>query len=159
MRNASAITPRLSRRLEALEVVVRGLVSEIRDIRVELEAAQEEGDWEEVSRVEPEPTPVPAAAPCARRGADSPEVRNRFYTVLVARGASDSGRVPAGLVGVFNRYGAYVNQVCREDTYPHTGRGHINFDRESESRAFPTVSAAESYWLSRYPDTPVIRHW
>ena len=39
------------------------------------------------------------------------------------------------------------------------GRGHASFDRESESRAFPTVSLAESYWSSRYPDAPVIRHW
>ena len=113
-----------------------------------------------MSSAEPEPTPVPAAAaPCARRGADSPEVRNRFYTVLVGRGASLSGLVPEGALGVYNRYGAYINQVCRADTYPHTGRGHAHFDRESESRAFPTVSLAESYWLSRYPGAPVIRHW
>ena len=86
-------------------------------------------------------------------------MRNRFYTVLVARPAAERGTVPAGVIGVYNRYGSYINQVCRADTYPHVGRGHAHFDGETESRAFPTVSAAESYWSSRYPDCPVIRHW
>ena len=151
MSGPSTATLRLSRRLEALERVARGLVEEIHAIREELLQVQDEADWEEIEAAEPEPAPA--------TGPQVSGVRNRFYTVLVARPAAEDGSVPAGEIGLYNRYGSYINQVCRADSYPHVGRGHCHFDRETESRAFPTLSAAERYWNLRYPDRTATRHW
>ena len=134
-------------RLEAVERRLDALTTLLASVQTDLAAVRQT---------------LASVAPVAATPTAGTAARTRFYCVLVGRPVGVLGErlIPAGVPGLYNRYSSYANQVVTGATYPHEGRGRLQFAPETESQGFATVREAEAFWREHYgDDEPAPRFW
>jgi len=163
---ADCLLLKLADKLEALEKRVRLLEAELQeartlvaDARLAVEAERDDGfllaetaasasSARSSAAVGSAPNPTPSVT----------SLKKRFYTVIAARPSTPG--VQPGVVGIYNCFAAYANQVVEARSYPFVNRrGPLDFHKSTISSGFARVSEAEAYWKEYFPDDAPVRHW
>ena len=145
-------------RLEALEERLVAVRASLRAALLDVDSITRE--IRQLSEAAGDAALQPQGPPGAPTAKAAPAERNRFYCVLAGRTA-DPGfpLAPVGQAGLYNTYTAYANAVCSAESFPHSGRGSLDFATGSRSQAFARVSEAYDHWNEVYPTLTVTRHW